>query len=218
MTMSEIRLFTYTGKTVNLADFQPEDVDIVDIAHALSNLCRYNGHSNRFYSVAEHCARLSRYCHNQNVESPYHRSLARAALLHDAAEAYIGDIVYHFKPMLPQFVELEKKIEAVIFTKLGLNEDFVVAKKELHELDRAISYDEMYQLYGRVDPWFIENKVGPLGAGIMVGPNDRMGWTPEQAKDQFLICCEFFGLYQRPPSTESKTNEDSSPKRPRRKR
>ncbi|MEI8195433.1 MAG: phosphohydrolase [Phycisphaerae bacterium] len=74
---------TYTGKKFFPLDPQAADVDIRDIAHALALKCRFCGHCRVFYSIAEHCVRVSR-------ALPDH--LAMAGLLHDAAEAYLADM------------------------------------------------------------------------------------------------------------------------------
>ena len=51
---------TFTGRQFFPLDPDPQDIDIVDIAHSLAMQCRYNGHTDRFYSVAEHCVHVSR--------------------------------------------------------------------------------------------------------------------------------------------------------------
>jgi hypothetical protein len=76
-------ILTRSGIRFNYSTFTMGDIAISDIAHALSNLCRFTGHTTDFYSVAEHSVRCS------YVVAPEY---AMAALLHDAAEAYIGDI------------------------------------------------------------------------------------------------------------------------------
>ena len=80
-------MMTHTGRHVDPLNVRAEDICLEDIAFALSNLCRFGGHV-RFYSVAEHCVRVCR------AAPP---ELQRAALLHDAAEAYIGDIIRPLK-------------------------------------------------------------------------------------------------------------------------
>ena len=82
---------TYTGKAAWLFEPGRNDYDIVDIAHALANLCRFNGHCRRFYSVAQHSVILS------HAVAPGH---ALWGLLHDAAEAYLGDVTQPFKEHL----------------------------------------------------------------------------------------------------------------------
>ncbi len=71
-------------------DPHPEDVHIVDIAHALANICRFGGHAKRFYSVAQHSVLVSRIVEPED---------ALHGLMHDAAEAYVGDVVRPIKHM-----------------------------------------------------------------------------------------------------------------------
>lgn len=82
---------TYTGKRFDLVHPHPADVDLRDIAHALSHLCRFGGHTNRFYSVAQHSVMVSR------LVDP---RFALHGLLHDAGEAYTGDVVRPLKEIL----------------------------------------------------------------------------------------------------------------------
>lgn len=77
---------TYTGTRFYPFDPRPEEIFIEDIAHSLSMQCRYNGHSEKFYSVAEHSVHVSHFCDNKLW-----------GLLHDAAEAYIGDLITPLK-------------------------------------------------------------------------------------------------------------------------
>ncbi len=85
-------IITYTGKTFNLLEPKPEMVCIEDIAHSLAYQCRYTGHTRKFYSVAQHCVLMA-----MNSELPGD-SLQK--LLHDADEAYIGDIARPWKNLL----------------------------------------------------------------------------------------------------------------------
>lgn len=82
---------TYSGRRFYPLDARPEEVCVEDVSHALSNLCRFTGHSKAFYSVAQHSVIASQ------IVSP---EAALAALLHDAAEAYMGDIARPWKRFL----------------------------------------------------------------------------------------------------------------------
>lgn len=90
---------TFTGKAYYPFDPSPVEVDIIDVAHALSNLCRYTGHCRRFYSVAEHSVLVSRLVPAEH---------ARVALLHDATEAYIADLSSPVKRGIADYGHLEE--------------------------------------------------------------------------------------------------------------
>ena len=110
-------MFNYTstnsGRKFHFTDPQPEDICIEDIAVALSKLARFNGHTDVFYSVAEHSILVS------YLVPPEH---ALSGLMHDAAEAYIGDMASPIKnlPEMAYFRELEEKIHSVICSTLGV--------------------------------------------------------------------------------------------------
>ena len=87
---------TFTGKKFPMHNPNPTLIDIEDIAHALSLLCRFNGHCTRFYSV--------------RVAREIYPALAMVGLLNDAAEAYLGDMPLPFKAQLPRFNEFEWKM------------------------------------------------------------------------------------------------------------
>lgn len=95
---------TWTGRKFWPLDPRPEDVSIEDIAHALANICRFGGHC-PFYSVAQHSVLVSRLVSER---------LKPLALLHDAAEAYVGDMVRPLKLFMPPFIGVEGRIQRVI--------------------------------------------------------------------------------------------------------
>lgn len=104
-------LITYKGHHFDPLNPDPDLIDIVDIAHALSNICRYGGHADWFFSVAQHCTLMSHYC-----PAP----LAAACLMHDAAEAYVGDLVRPIKEdteLGEIFSGVEDPLLAMIFEK-----------------------------------------------------------------------------------------------------
>lgn len=108
---------TYTGKQFFPLSPRAEDIDPVDIAHSLSMQCRYNGHVDFFYSVAEHCILMSEW-----IEAEYSDiELALWALLHDATEAYVGDMVRPLKLSLPIFSAIEDKVMVEVADKFALD-------------------------------------------------------------------------------------------------
>lgn len=98
---------TYTGRRLFPMDPSPADVDIIDIAHALSMQCRYNGHVRRFMSVAEHCVLIS-----ENVPAQD----ALWGLLHDATEAYVGDMI---RPLRDQVAYVDQDLMHEACTSAG---------------------------------------------------------------------------------------------------
>ncbi len=159
---------TYTGRSFYPTHPDPEEVDPVDISHALSLLCRYNGHVNRFYSVAEHCVLMSQ------AVAPEH---ALWALLHDATEAYVGDMIRPLKQQIPAYVDVEKDVMVAICTRFGLDQ---IEPFEVKEADARILVDERNALMkAPPKPWFNGEQVEPLGVRVS-------GWAPLVAEVAWL--------------------------------
>lgn len=104
---------TWSRRRFYPLDPRPDEVDIMDIAVGLSKQCRFNGHIDRFYSVAEHSVIASTLSTDPRI--------AKWLLMHDAPEAYIGDMVRPLKAVIPQFQEIEDRIMSVIAEKFGLD-------------------------------------------------------------------------------------------------
>lgn len=125
------------------------DVDPIDIAHALSMLCRYNGHVDRFYSVAEHCLLMS-------LVMPT-RELALEALLHDGSEAYVGDMVRplkHTSQMAPYRLA-EDAVTDAIAERFGLrvdDEGHHHKSTEVEDADMRILLTERTALLSHYEP------------------------------------------------------------------
>lgn len=125
-------------------DPQPHEIDINDIAHALSNLCRFGGHCQRFYSVAEHSVYVSMHVPREH---------ALQALLHDASEAYCVDIPRPLKRFIPGYVEIEERIWSVIAQRFGVP---VTMHPEVKAADMALCVTEARQIMPTsVEDWTV---------------------------------------------------------------
>lgn len=164
---------TFRGKKFHPLDIKPEDIDIDDIAHALSLVNRFTGHTQTAYSVAEHSVRVM-WCVQDLVVSVFAvrsgRELWRfmlEALLHDASEAYLADIARPIK-MLPEmepYRKLEKGVEKAISAKYGLpfpmspivkRADEILLCTEARDLMTLGTLDWILReapLSGTINPW-----------------------------------------------------------------
>jgi len=109
--MMKPEIVTVSGNRINFLTPDPEMVSIIDIAYGLSNICRFAGHTRQYYSVAQHSV---------NVSLLIRPDLALEGLLHDAAEAYIGDVSSPLKQLLPEYREIEARVECAIREKFGI--------------------------------------------------------------------------------------------------
>ena len=153
-------MMTHSGRRFWPMDPRPTEVDFRDIGHALSLICRYGGHCRRFYSVAEHSCLLAGYFLDRGDWT-----WARYALLHDAPEAYIGDMVRPLKASMPRFKTAERAIERAIFSRAGLGDSEI--PHEVHAADAAIIGDEMRALF-RPENFERAGWSPPEGLGVIV--------------------------------------------------
>ena len=100
------------GKAVSIWNPDPNDIDIEDIAGPLSKLCRFGGRCKEFYSVAQHCVFVSEIVPEEH---------ALWGLLHDACEAYVGDVVKPLKNQLPHYTQIEELHQRAICERFGLS-------------------------------------------------------------------------------------------------
>lgn len=157
---------TYTGRQFWPIDPRPKEIEIEDIAHALSMMCRYNGHCRTFYSVAEHSVIVSEHVPKEH---------ALWALLHDASEAYIADIVRPAKRFIAGYHEAETRIMNAVCERFGLQPTM---PSEVKRVDNAILADESAALLGPVPAdWGLREP--PLGVDII-------GFSPWDAETLFI--------------------------------
>lgn len=145
----------HSGVKYHPDTFSLEDVLVSDIAVALSRLARYNGHSRRFYSVAEHTCLIA----DHVAEQPWAKPLdVLIALHHDDAEYLISDLVRPIKQTIPEFKIREKSIEKVVFTALWLPTEL---PDWLHEMDYQILVDERKHIMNpSANVWQVDGQPG----------------------------------------------------------
>lgn len=157
----------------------PEEIFIEDIAAGLSRACRYGGHLRddvEFYSVAEHSVHMAHY-----AARTMGSQMAFAALMHDASEGYLNDMIRPIKPSIPQYGVVERRLEAVIARRFGLTDPMPPAVKAL---DNRICNDELDQAMAQpVVGWRTEG--GPLGVTLHF-------WSPFRARAEFLAAFEAY--------------------------
>tara|TARA_Y100000310_G_scaffold71589_1_gene67463 strand:+ start:2545 stop:3105 length:561 start_codon:yes stop_codon:yes gene_type:complete len=160
---------TFTGKHVNLKQPSSDQITLVDIAHALSNVCRFTGHCNKFYSVAQHCIHVSSILPNH---------LKLTGLLHDATEAYLTDISSPLKAVLPEYRKLENTMWSVIAKEFCLPDPL---PSDIKHADRILLATEKRDLLNHPD------EIWSLLLGIIPLKMTIEPWTPAFAKEFFLL-------------------------------
>jgi uncharacterized protein len=160
-------ILTYTGRQFWPTDPRPEDVDIHDIAHALSLKCRFTGHCRKFYSVAQHSVHAS---------DLLPAKFQLAGLVHDMAEAYICDIAKPLRGDVPVIQEIEDKLMAAIAKRYDFDPR---VPARVHEIDRILCYSEMRDLFDGLDD------DSPIFNGVRLLKHHIAPWRPKVAECAF---------------------------------
>lgn len=169
--MSNEWIQTYTGKGHILSEPQYQELDIEDISHALSNICRFGGHTKEFYSVAQHSVLVSMHVPKN----------ALWGLLHDAAEAYVGDVLSPIKWMMRsrnQYTHFQLESDTLC-SILGDHKLAMPIPDDVKEADMRILMTECRDLMGgeRGGKWSIQAE--PYVDKIIP-------WDPKDARWEFL--------------------------------
>lgn len=161
-----------SGLYFNFAQPDPDTVDIGDVAHALSHVCRYAGHCAWHYSVAQHSLLVAYLCP---------KKYRLWGLLHDATEAYLMDVPTPLKRMLPDYKALEQKVEEVVLGKFGLSGPMPAEVKEADLMALAVEHRDLFSGKGTSpQEWAILDGIVP--------PSDVRvtKWEPQRAANEFL--------------------------------
>ena len=135
---------TISGRVIDLATFNADDIDMFDIAWGLGNIRRYNGHTVEDYTVAHHSIIMSYYVPKE---------FALEALLHDAAEAYVGDLIWPVKALFPEMELFENKLAAIVMKHFDVPTatycdwtDGYVKSASVTDADRTIFEHECFEM------------------------------------------------------------------------
>lgn len=169
---------TFTGRKFYPLTPASEDVDPVDIAHALSLLCRYGGHVDRFYSVAEHCVLMSQWVEDHAAPGDPERArrLALWALLHDATEAYVVDVPRPLKRNLSDYKAIEFGVMIAIVARFNLWTPQMPPTVKL--ADDRILLTERNALMAATHERWEQDGLDPLPVTIHA-------WSPAEAERQY---------------------------------
>jgi uncharacterized protein len=161
-------LQTVSGRWVNPFDPDPEQLDAGDIARALANLCRFGGHSRSFYSVAQHSVIVSRLVEERTGDAQD----AFAALMHDATEAYLGDMPHplkHRSPLGTAYKAAEDHLEQALRDRFGIKPDV----PEIKRVDKALLAAERRAFSAERWHWPELEGVEPLDVELAAWPPDE---------------------------------------------
>jgi hypothetical protein len=159
-------IWTVTGKRFRPLDPREDDVCVEDIAWSLAKICRFGGHTPVHYSVAQHCVEGARVLKEETGDP----GLALAFLLHDASEAYLGDMVRPIKH-LPDFAfyrEAEERLQCVLARKFEVSFD----RPEVAAMDDRMLATELRDIMQRACPTLVAE---PLLDKLVAWPWKKAG-------------------------------------------
>lgn len=182
-----VEVVTASGEVVDILKMSDTDIKLSDIAHSLSNQCRYNGNTQKFYSVAEHSVLLARYALSHHKDEMVAKPLARNLLMHDATEAYLGDVVTSIKDMMYEYQVFEEYVAEKIRFKYNLQQDFLILAQLIKQYDKNILINEAKQCFNnqKIVDYMLNLAVTDKDMFELKGVEVKF-MTPEQAKEAFL--------------------------------
>lgn len=139
-----MNIMTYTGLFMDPLAPEPEQVRIEDIAHALSMISRANGHFPEVHTVAQHCLECAAEAKARNLP----RQTQLFCLLHDGAEAYLGDFIQPVKARMEGYREAEDHLLDMIYRKFAGRTPSEEEQKAVKEIDKTLLYFEFLHYMG----------------------------------------------------------------------
>lgn len=137
-------ILTYTGIFMDPIHPEPDQVVIEDIAHALSMICRANGHFPEVHTVAQHCLE----CYEEAKARGLSKELQLFCLIHDGAEAYLGDFVHPVKMRMKEYEKIEDVLLNMIYKKFAGRKPSAEEEAVVKEIDKTLLYFEFLHYMG----------------------------------------------------------------------
>ena len=178
----------HSGQKIDIDNLSVDDINLEDIGHHLTKTCRYGGGLDlkHHYSVANHSIALYYYAMDNNMPIEIQRGL----LMHDATEAYLGDLNGILKRYLPDYLAIEQVFTDLITTKYRLPTD-TMTNEIIHQLDKRILLDEANAFIPHHNGIFREQYTHLQPLGIKLYPEQDLHIT----KAMFLHCCNQLDIH-----------------------
>lgn len=162
------------GNFFNFASPELSEYTIQDIARNLSHICRFTGSVNKFYGVSQHSIYVSLLLESWG----YPVDIQMAGLMHDASEAFLGDVASPLKQLLPDYRKIEHKVESTIMKKYGISFPF---EKVVKKADNAVFVAEREDLQPKCPQGLVYE-----GLTVERAPFKIVPWTSEKSQKEFL--------------------------------
>lgn len=174
---------TAEGNRIDFADPDPEQITLIAITRGLSQTCRFAGQSRSWYSVAEHSVRVALRVAEQNATE----ELVRAAFMHDAHEAFTGDLVRPLRHLLPELTTIQTLLDDAICRRFDIDPDLLTHPAVQHADNVQLSIEGRLLLPGCDHEWPTNDEPSR---------EDKMqyGWPPGEAAMRFRRFGEKVGL------------------------